>query len=117
MSHQPTRPVVPNLSDNRFSNAVQEKNTDENKETKTNNISSTTTHATTTDSIETKPAPTSSSPNKPTPSFQTDHFKRPTSIPSHATAKSVTQMEKSILENPHNHCAKRSSPCMGTMIV
>lgn len=42
MSHQPNRPVVPTLSDNRFSNAVQEKNTDENKETKTNNISSTT---------------------------------------------------------------------------
>ena len=50
MSHQPPHPVVPSLSDNRLLNVSQE-----NKETKTNNIISSTT---TTDSIETKPATT-----------------------------------------------------------
>ena len=66
-----------------------------------------TTNETKLSTIEAKLPPTSSSPNKPTPSFQNDHFKRPTSIPSHATAKSVAEMTKSILENPHNHC----QPC------
>ena len=66
-----------------------------------------TTNETKLSTIETKLPPTSSSPNKPAPSFQNDHFKRPSFIPTHATAKSVAEMTKSILENPHNHC----QPC------